>query len=395
MRIDMGFLAAVLLLSGISLAGEGNGSSGGGHIYGDQINPWFLDNTHKATYCIQASDDFSLLPQARLEQSVREALNFWITKFSEKKSSFRHANGAEVKLATQDFVHTSCDSQTDIKFQFGFLTNSQIKSHASYKQSVGFAHRTHYDKVNMRGRGYIYIAGERGKFRPSSRNLRDRFWSNDNGQSLTLALVHELGHVFGIQDQFSVAPYPDTDIMSAIFAEILTSRITSYRVDQLQDYSPLGCVTYRHITTTTSYAGPGFNKDLQEFLGTTNVEGVLSIRWLGNQIELSTGAGNISRSLGVVNLSTHNAREVDQRSLIKLWFPNEQRVFSGVNTNRTPSYHPLYNVANELVLRDLVFKRVDGQERKITATLKIGNGCRATIAASINNNLYLDLAATY
>ena len=61
---------------------------------------------------------------------------------------------------------------------------------------VGITVRTGYDEVELRGKGFIYIGSDKATADSASSTKLEGVWTNDS--VLTLAVIHELGHVFGI-----------------------------------------------------------------------------------------------------------------------------------------------------------------------------------------------------
>ena len=207
-----------LLIPGISFAAW---SSGGGELIKDLHNPWFIQNTKKVTYCIVRDDAHFKLNDEEgfpIEALVEKAFKFWKDEF---KTSYNPLGDAKdgVKVATQDFVKLNCDQNPDINFQFGHLSTSQLdemkKMALDPRGFVSLAVRTDYDQVNLKAKGFIYLAADSGPLRPNTDDMLDHPWAEGSGSFIYKILVHELGHVFGLQHQnnifsFMAPEYPES-----------------------------------------------------------------------------------------------------------------------------------------------------------------------------------------
>lgn len=194
-------VAAVnLLFAGIAGASGGMDSGGGGLVQ-DSQNPWFVQNTKTVRYCLLY--DFNRFRQSAdvTERAVRRAFQFWQKEFSDSQSIFP----VRIEVATQNFVQVECndakDPNVDIAFQFGFLTYEQMQKFDLTKinRLAGFSMRTSYNPAVLKGKGYIYIAPDSGPFKFGGQQTVPQPWNVNDGALLYWTLVHELGHVFGVQ----------------------------------------------------------------------------------------------------------------------------------------------------------------------------------------------------
>lgn len=214
---------------------QGDISSAGGDVYGDTLNPWFLENTQTVSYCIEVDSGNFHLSSTRISEIITEAIESW-------KAGYKAANSnwylpgelvpfGQVRIATQSFVKEECSPTTAVRFQFGVLTEEQ-KKEAIHEPTrvVAAAVRTDYDKVNLRGRGFIYVAPDSGTLRPSTPDMASDVWSFGDGIILKRVLLHELGHVFGLTH--SRTAY---DLMGAEQPEFIVQKST---LDNLRQ-SPL------------------------------------------------------------------------------------------------------------------------------------------------------------
>lgn len=170
---------------------RGGSSAGGGITVGDISNPWFLANTNIATYCINIDTNNFDANAQQIRKAFSSAHRYWAKAFNEKpQQAFR--------VATQYFKEVSCEETPDVTIMAGHLTSEQVLLIPNQKSVIGYAQRVAYDRVQMKGRGFIYLAPVEGEKTPSI-GLSPDFWSAYDGARLELALIHELGHVFGLR----------------------------------------------------------------------------------------------------------------------------------------------------------------------------------------------------
>ena len=104
-----------------------------------------------------------------------------------------------VRVASENFIQSDCQqSNIDIRFQLGKLYPDQVRLIPNINKTIGRTIRTDYDTINLRGKGFIYLAPDIGENILKFNNLIKHHWSYDT--ILLLALIHELGHVFGLHD---------------------------------------------------------------------------------------------------------------------------------------------------------------------------------------------------
>jgi hypothetical protein len=176
-------------------------TSSGGENLRDKINPWFLPNTSQVNYCILHDAQNFGQNLNDVKARVRKVLQIWKHQLQnlEFKTLYGPFDGKpELTLGTQEFIETSCE-QADLNFQFGILTDEQFAKVSNPTQFMGLTVRTDYDQMNLRAKGFIYFSPERGPLKFNKENLIENPWSRDHGSFLLLALLHETGHLFGLQ----------------------------------------------------------------------------------------------------------------------------------------------------------------------------------------------------
>lgn len=198
----------LLALCWQQIAGAQGWVSSGGELFQNAKNPWFVKNVSEVKYCIQIdSSSFSADP-ATVETALREGFEYWKTEFN---SSVTLNPGSSFQVATQDFVRAECGAGTDIQFLFGFgtLKPDQIAYLKNPRKYIGITVRTDYDLVQMKGKGFVYFSSDSGAHvYENNGSLIDKAWSRP--KILKYAILHELGHIFGI-------PHMGSGLMSEVF----------------------------------------------------------------------------------------------------------------------------------------------------------------------------------
>ncbi|MGZ3772754.1 MAG: hypothetical protein ACXVCY_15795 [Pseudobdellovibrionaceae bacterium] len=195
MKTVLPILMMILMMA--RAASAGGWTSGGGENIRDERNPWWLQNTKEVTYCIKVDEQNFGQPKSLLQDKIKFALNFW-------KKQLRTVTWTQIDrdqnvlVGTQNFTETACQEGTDLVFQFGVLDGEQIRYLSDPTKFIGVSVRTSYDAVNLKGKGFIYISPESGPLKFNKTGLMQKPWSFGDGVLLTPALIHELGHVFGI-----------------------------------------------------------------------------------------------------------------------------------------------------------------------------------------------------
>jgi hypothetical protein len=185
-------------------------TSSGGETLKDKINPWFLQNTTEVRYCILVDQANFGQSFADVQRRVQKTLQIWKHQLGNLK--MRSVGGSSSdenlpRLGTQNFIEVNCNlngpristNGADLVFQFGVLSGEQLSKIGDPTSYIGLTVRTEYDPVNLRGKGFMYFSPENGPLKLNKSGLVQNPWSRQNGQMLLVALLHELGHVFGIQ----------------------------------------------------------------------------------------------------------------------------------------------------------------------------------------------------
>jgi hypothetical protein len=207
-------------LLGASNANAGWVSSGGGELFGDAHNPWFVRNVTQVNYCIDLSMASFSADITTVRSTVTEAIQYWKNEFAKAA----HGPGiGQFELGTQSFTEVNCsDPSVLLRFQFGYETLSpqQIAFLGNPLNYIGVAIRTDYNEVGtlpLQGKGFIFVASDKGSnayHGGKDSTLTSQAWKNP--RLLKYVLLHELGHVFGM-------PHTGSGIMSEAFLEQMLS----------------------------------------------------------------------------------------------------------------------------------------------------------------------------
>lgn len=212
-----GVMGAVLALSAplLSMAAESKShestrsslsdwASGGGFVPSERQNPWFLQNLSRVEYCVETNEnDFG----ASLEmgrRAVKQALSYWQRQldFHNKRENPdpNSSTNPQAVLSFKNLVETDCSATTDLRFQLGVLHDDQKQYISNPSMIIGQTVMTAYNRRQLQGRGFIYIAPESGDLAP--KGSKGGQWTIDEGKLLTIMIAHELGHVLGIQHNY-------------------------------------------------------------------------------------------------------------------------------------------------------------------------------------------------
>jgi hypothetical protein len=185
-------LITLVISSSLSFAETRVGNGGELRWRSDYSNPWWVINTKKVSYCVEIDESRNSIDLKRFKQEIKRALFYWQDQFKDYHS-FMMSYNTILGAGVQTFTYENCSNKTDLRFYLGkgSLSKSELKYFQSdYENLVGIAIREKYDKVNLKAKGFIYIKGDDEKIFAKNR------WSTPN--LLKRALIHELGHVFGI-----------------------------------------------------------------------------------------------------------------------------------------------------------------------------------------------------
>lgn len=172
---------------------SGTVTSGGSLIYGDRINPWFTssNSTHsQPTWCLK-HDARNFGPDLKTAtNAVKRAITAWEPVAGVRFQKLPECS-AETDLTL--LMGSSSDAERAILAAAGFATDEALQNLA------GVTVQTQAGTLSRKGKGLIYIAPAAGPMAIKTPDIISQPWTRLDGKLLEILLLHELGHVFGLQ----------------------------------------------------------------------------------------------------------------------------------------------------------------------------------------------------
>lgn len=331
----MKYLSLFLLcLAQTALAG--GWVSGGGELHRDAKNPWWIHNTKSVNYCIQIDHSTFFLAPSRAKKLVEGAFAYW---GGEYKGRFPIAYGGDpVHVAQQKFIYQPhCQENTDLRIQFGVLTDEQREFIKTPQNYVGLSIRTDYDTKKLRGKGFIYISPDNGPDRFNTENhYHQSPWRLRNGILLMPVLLHELGHVFGIPHSGRFHP---KYFMGKSYLDFMTTKLEAEGIAKEFDlHGPRRYFDFTEDTYTYPFCKPHVLDD--EFYENLNIDRN-TYRCIGLEFgfgRLRVVAGDWSDDHGwqtreILGGATMVELNKDHGTVPFLYLPKEQEVIGGPKFN--------------------------------------------------------------
>ncbi len=182
----------IFILYGVRPAWAGNSTGGGDNFRFADEAAWFTDSQKIIFGCVESSPTFGVsLDVARNE--IEHAFATW-RQYIEAKRVFKHYPAA-IGFATNFKFLEHCDGSEDIKFYLGVINDQVTRAKVKYYNPTAFVERTSFDEKNKWGKGIVWIADTK------SVDIGfgvGRFPNWDQKNNLLAILLHEVGHVYGI-----------------------------------------------------------------------------------------------------------------------------------------------------------------------------------------------------
>lgn len=288
----------------------GWGSSGGGQFKDDLLNPWFAKNTKTVQYCIDIDPEGFSGTRAEISKLLPMAFAYWKNEFADETT---------IGLGKQNFVETqgSCTGSEDIRFEFGYgaLKPDQLSEFAAHdadpQDFVAITIRPDYDKVQLRGKGYVFVASDFGPH-PYGHGqvVATNLWQHEG--VLYRVLVHETGHIFGVT-------HTPGEPMGDDYPEQVLHHYSDFR--EIGTISPF-------FRPTTNYEFCGSDSNSINLPGLPPGTQCVRLSFSKSFDSVQVSAKSISgASTTVGNFSARGTNTLILGFPLKIYFPKEQQVF--------------------------------------------------------------------
>lgn len=356
----------------------GSWSSGGGELIRDSANPWFIRADEDVRYCILLDEKNFGASADRARSNVKKAIDYW-------QRQFRYAippsfpDFGLLKVGSQRFVETQCDDDVSIAFQFGILNEAQFQYLKDPSRYAAVTVRTHYDENSLRAKGFIYVSPANGKLRNFDQSIVQNVWAVNDGHLLYLTLLHELGHVFGIQHMGAFG-----DLMHGSFVEMILSTNESARAREYSDPNffdlrtnfPEICPAKNVLSLWRRFFDAREGESCFRFEfdhgNLPNVFGVSSLSIFSSSADASV-SDRTSRLLAKIELHMHRFFPVFSNLI---WLSPEQKVFSQRDLQQFIG-SSLLGASGLSISKKGTFKTASGIDRVINVRFEQGKSALA------------------
>ncbi|MGE0171214.1 MAG: matrixin family metalloprotease [Oligoflexales bacterium] len=366
MRLGNALFATILTVLCGSQGMAGSWISSGGHIDQDRNNPWFFSlqplpfsTQEPVRYCLSYDGQRFSAPLDQIRSDIKKSLQFWREQFA--------SNGGALLIASETFVEVACArDNVDLTFQFGTLNREQRSFIGTPQDYVSVAIRTEYDEEAMRGRGFIYFSTDEA-LKAATRSEYELPWKEDS--VLFGVLVHELGHVFGLQhtdDDGIMSPdFPRKIVEGSIFADNdlqMTRKVGYFKTTPKKYFSVnryetnRGCMSHPPEARNRFFGIPlGFGC----FAETPTPDGT------GLEIKGKARLEDPWITYGTIRITDEAPFKEEKKDGVHVFFPSRQRKYPswpGPNVGAswhfrsTQKYYADFESSNKLIKRSMVFK---------------------------------------
>jgi len=279
----------------------------------------------KVTFKAQA---ITRIDNSYTDKACTQAFQFWKSEFA-LNSSFKKASAGYANIATQDFNYlTKCKEQTPLIFKLGIkaLNEEEIKYLGDPKKFIGVTIRKSYSLDSLQGDGIIYITADKGADAYNNNGqLTARAWKSP--QLMQYALIHELGHFFGI-------PHVGSGLMSEVFMSVLLNKQMSGEFEAASQLSFLNPQNDFEVCRSSNNFNPDF---FGVPPGTTCLKferaSGANLGWdVSRKLDSETAADSQYERIGLVQVTSLDQSPSTLKPAVIVQLPDEQKVFSAVET---------------------------------------------------------------
>lgn len=184
------FLIFICLIPNLLNAG---GVSGGGVVFNEfDLGPWFNEND-TITYCVNAKLTQDNIKE--LNTAIQFGFKYWKNQFKDAISTTAYPTN-HIEFSYRNFYQNqklvmaeSCNQKNvNLVFQIGILNENQKKELPNDRTHIAAAYTK---KEHGKNGGFIFISDLIYESKDENKKFSLQF--------LNIAIIHELGHVFGIR----------------------------------------------------------------------------------------------------------------------------------------------------------------------------------------------------
>lgn len=393
------FLIASLaiLFKTYSAIAAGGWTSGGGELIRDQHNPWFIQNTTQVNYCILINEAEFGQNKDFVRNKIEKSILFWKTNLKDLKP-YSIGENSSIVVGTQTFQEVSCDESHNLTFQFGVLTDEQKRRMGDTSKIIGVTIRTDYDVKQLQAKGFIYL--------PKDSQFPSHPWSSDEGMRVLPVLIHEMGHVFGLQHgsqvQYMYEEFPASLIDSKgdlslnwILRDLNQDDLAKTHIFRYE--APVGNFFVGSCgATDTLKDGPKHpykqNLLFRKFFALKDSDNCSHYLIDKNKLNIYAGKNEFDL-IGQATLVRVEPASI-QVAALQFWMPKEQVVFSSISDRYLDTRISMGLYKNDVTFKG-EYKSLDGKVKRKIA-LKVTNwGMIETMSGVLDNEIYVNILSGY
>lgn len=307
--------------------GNGGWISSGGESLIYARNPWFVKNTQSVDYCLQIDEVSFSVTKAQAEILISEAFTYWKNEFKTNGSANDTSKPGYAKVATQTFNYVEkCENNTPLVFKFGIknLDQEEVTYLSDPKKYIGVTIRKNYSLEKLQGNGVIYISADKGADSYTNNgHLIDQAWTSPT--LLRYAIIHELGHFFGI-------PHVGSGIMSEVFMTVLLNKRMTKEYENSSQLSFLNPQENFEVCRLSGSFNPDFFQVAKGAL-CLKFQSVSKGQWT---VYSKLDATSSYTEAGLVQINALDQSPYGLKPAVIVQLPAEQKVFSALESIAGP-----------------------------------------------------------